>query len=174
MLRQLELLNQPSISFSRKDSMSRVVRIAIVTATMMTFPCAELLYGQDTQSDSAAVAGVIGQFHSALENADSAAVLRLLHHDAVILESGDLETRAEYRSHHLPADIAFARAVPRTPGPVQISVRGDVAWATSTSTTRGRYRDRDINSQMVELMVLERSAEGWQIVAIHWSTRNLR
>jgi hypothetical protein len=38
-------------------------------------------------------------------------------------------------------------------------VRGDVAWASSTSLTRGRFRDRDVNSQSAELMVLERHAD---------------
>jgi ketosteroid isomerase-like protein len=125
-------------------------------------------------ADSAAVVEVIHQFHAALEAGDSSVVLRLLHDDAVILESGGVETKEEYRGHHLPADIAFARAVPRQAGAVRVTVRGDVAWASSTSLTRGRFRDRDVNSQSAELMVLERYADGWVISAIHWSSRTLR
>jgi ketosteroid isomerase-like protein len=125
-------------------------------------------------ADSAAVVGVIQQFHGALEAGDSATVLRLLHDRAIILETGAVETKHEYRSHHLPADIAFARAVPRESGPIRVEVRGDVAWATSTSIARGSYRDRDVNSQTAELMVLERTTDGWRIAAIHWSSRTLR
>jgi ketosteroid isomerase-like protein len=125
-------------------------------------------------ADSAAVVEVIRQFHEALAAGDSSAVLRLLHDDAVILESGGMETKEEYRGHHLPADIAFARAVPRQPGAVRVTVLGDAAWASSMSVTRGRFRDRDVNSQSAELMVLERHADGWVISAIHWSSRTLR
>jgi ketosteroid isomerase-like protein len=135
------------------------------------------VHGQEVPTvsdDSAAVARVVQQFHAALQAGDSAAALSILHEDAVILESGVAETKQEYRSHHLASDIAFARAVPRIAGPVRVVVRGDVAWATSTSTARGNYRDREVNSQSAELMVLERTREGWRIMAIHWSSRTLR
>ena len=126
-------------------------------------------------SDSAAVAAVVERYHRALATGDSAAALALLAPDAVVLESGAVETRAEYRGHHLPADIAFARAVPAQRGPVRVTVEGSVAWAASTSTTQGRYRDRDVNSAGAELMVLSRSADGrWLIRAIHWSSRARR
>jgi ketosteroid isomerase-like protein len=124
--------------------------------------------------DSAAVAQVVHHFHAALEAADSLTALRLLKEDAIILESGAVETKQEYRTHHLPGDIAFARAVRRQAGPIRVVVRGEIAWATSTSTMRGTYRDRPVNSQSVELMVLERVAERWRIAAIHWSSRTLR
>ena len=60
--------------------------------------------------DSAAVASVVAKYHEALRAGDSTGVLALLHDDAVILESGGVETRAEYRSHHLPGDINYARS----------------------------------------------------------------
>ena len=123
-------------------------------------------------SDSAAVAAVVAQYHAALVSGDSAQALSLLAPDAVILESGGVETRDEYRSHHLPGDIGFARAVPSQRGTVQVAVRGDVAWASSTSTTTGEYRGRQINSRGAELMVLSRESNGWKIRAIHWSSRS--
>lgn len=126
------------------------------------------------QNDSAAVAGVVDQYHRALAAGDTATVLRLLSPDAIILESGGMETRAEYLSHHLPGDIAFARAVARERGPIRVVVHGDVAWATSTSTVQGTYRDREINSAGAELMVLTRAPEEWKIAAIHWSSRPIR
>ncbi len=125
-------------------------------------------------TDSAAVAEVVHRYHHALASGDSAAALSLLADDALILESGGVETRAEYRAHHLQSDIAFASAIASERGPVRVVVRGDVAWTISTSTTRGRYRDRDINSAGAESMVLTRTPEGWRISAIHWSSRNLR
>jgi ketosteroid isomerase-like protein len=125
-------------------------------------------------ADSIAVATVVERYHRALESADSVGALALLTSDAVILESGGIETREEYRSHHLPADIAFARAVKSVRTPLRIVVRGDVAWATSTSTTQGEFRGRPVNSAGAELMVLTRTTDGWKINAIHWSSRSRR
>jgi uncharacterized GH25 family protein/ketosteroid isomerase-like protein len=126
----------------------------------------------NVQDDSAAVAGVIDSYHRALAAGDTTAVLRLLASDAIILESGGLETRAEYLSHHLPGDIAFARGVPRERSGIRVRVSDNTAWATSTSTAVGEYRGREINSQGAELIVLTRESDGWKIRAIHWSARN--
>jgi ketosteroid isomerase-like protein len=126
---------------------------------------------QDRATDSAAVAGAVASYHRALEAGDSAAALALLADDAVILEAGGIERRAEYRSNHLPADIAFARAVPAIHSPIEVVIRGEVAWASSTSTSDGTYEGRAIRSQGAELMVLTRDAAGWRIRAIHWSSR---
>lgn len=130
--------------------------------------------GHGAASDSAAVAGVVAKYHEALAKGDSAAVLALLADDAVILETGGIETRDQYRAGHLPGDIRFAMAVPSTRGPVHVKVRGDVAWTTATSTTQGEMSGRAINSSGAELMVLVRTPGGWKISAIHWSSRNRR
>jgi ketosteroid isomerase-like protein len=157
--------------------MMRHLALTTIAAALVLSGAAAPAHGQQAHAhdaDSAAVLHVIHQFHRALETGDSATVLRLLHDDAVILETGDIETKQEYRSHHLTSDIAFARAVPRQAGPMHVVVVGDVAWASSTSIARGRYRDRDVNSQSAELVVLRRSGDGWVISAIHWSSRTLR
>lgn len=125
-------------------------------------------------SDSAAVVATVDAYHRALAEGDSVAVARLLAEDVVILEEGRAETRAQYLGGHLRGDIAFARAVPRERSEIRVLVGGDVAWATSTSVSRGEYRERQINSAGAELMVLRRAARGWEIVAIHWSSRDLR
>jgi ketosteroid isomerase-like protein len=125
-----------------------------------------------SHGDSAAVAAVVERFHRALEEGDSVAALAQLAEDAVILESSSIESRDEYRSHHLSADIAFARAVKGTRSPGRMVVRGDVAWTTGTSTTRGKFRGKSVNSTGAELMVLTRSRDGWKINAIHWSSRS--
>lgn len=122
-------------------------------------------------ADSAAVAAVVEEFHSALQRGDSAQALELLAAGARILEGGGVETVQEYASHHLPADMAFAAAVTRERGPLHIQVRGDVAWATSTSRVQGTYGEREIDSRGAELVVLARSDGRWRIEAIHWSSR---
>lgn len=126
------------------------------------------------QSDSAAAAHTVHHFHDALARGDSLAALALLTDDVKILESGGMEDHAEYRSHHLGSDIEFARAVPSQRTATTVRVMGDVAWATSTSTSRGTFRGREINSAGAELMVLVRTPQGWRIAAIHWSSRTRR
>jgi ketosteroid isomerase-like protein len=126
-----------------------------------------------SQSDSTAVAAVVERYQMSLDTGDSATAVRLLAHDAVILESGDVETREEYRSHHLPADIEFARAVTSDRGPLTVVTQGDVAWSVRTSRAHGSFRGRAIDSQGAELMILSRGKEGWRIRAIHWSSHAL-
>lgn len=122
-------------------------------------------------SDSAAVVDVVDRFHNALATGDSTTVLALLAPDVIILEAGGVETRDEYRSHHLPGDIAFARAVPGERKIVRVSIVDRVAWVSSTSVARGTYRDRPIDSIGAELVVLTKTLTGWRISAIHWSAR---
>lgn len=134
--------------------------------------CAAPVAVQAQASDSVVIASVVERYHAALASGDSAAALALLAPDAVILESGGTETRDEYRARHLAADIGFARVVPSQRSAIRVVVRGDAAWASSTSTTAGEYRGRQVNSRGAELMVLSREPDGWRIRAIHWSSRS--
>jgi ketosteroid isomerase-like protein len=127
--------------------------------------------GHGAPSDSASVASLVERFHAALEQGDSTTALSLLSDDAVIIEGGDVESLADYRAHHLPADIAFARAVKARRTPPSITVSGDVAYSTATSATRGTYRDRAVDTVGAELIVARRVDGSWRIAAIHWSSR---
>jgi ketosteroid isomerase-like protein len=126
---------------------------------------------QATACDTVAVQDVLRRFHEALARGDSAGALALLAEDAVILEAGSIESRVEYRAHHLPADIRFAAAVPTKSGPLHVVLAGDVAWVSSTSEVVGSFEGRAVNSVGAELAVLMRAADGWRIRAIHWSSR---
>lgn len=151
----------------------RLMAVALGIVTLSSTAIAQH-EGHAAMSDSAAVAGVVTKYHEALAAGDSVGALALLADDAVILETGGVETRAEYRSHHLPGDINFAKAIRSQRGPVSVKVHGDVAWTTSTSTTQGDMNGRAINSAGAELMVLVKMSDGWKISAIHWSSRNRR
>jgi ketosteroid isomerase-like protein len=129
---------------------------------------------QSLGADSSAVAAVVDSYHKALASGDSTSALNLLAPDAVILESGGMETRAEYRSHHLPGDIGFARGVKSIRGPLKVTLNGTTAWTSSTSTTQGEFNGRAINSVGAESVVLTKSGTSWRIRSIHWSSRNRR
>ena len=122
-------------------------------------------------SDSADAVATLHRFHAALEKGDSASALALLASDVTILESGGVETLAEYRSHHLAADIEFAKAVPSKRTVVSVNVAGGVAWVSSTSLTQGTNNGRAVNSAGAELIVLKKVGADWKISAIHWSSR---
>ena len=127
------------------------------------------------RTDSTAVAAVVAAFHAAVDKGDSLAAMSLLAPDAQVLESGGLEDRAEFRAHHLAADIEFAQAVQQVRGTMRVTVQGDVAWTSATSTSAGTFRGRDVNSTGAESMVLTRGANGrWLIRSIHWSSRSRR
>lgn len=119
-------------------------------------------------------AQVVEQFHAALAAADTTAVAALLDTGAVILESGDLETRAEYLAHHLSADIEFSRAVRSVRQLRSAQEHDGTAWVVSTSRATGQFEGRAVDSDGAELVVLARSANGWRIVAIHWSSHRHR
>jgi ketosteroid isomerase-like protein len=127
-----------------------------------------------TGSDSAEIVRVVREYHDALARRDSAAAIGLLTPDAMVLESGGIETLDEYRAHHLPADIAFAAGVPLQRTVRRVHVEGAMAWVASTSVSQGEFRGRAVNSAGAELMVLTRTSGGWRISAIHWSSRARR
>jgi ketosteroid isomerase-like protein len=149
--------------------------------TVAAFLCAASLFGgapsiepeAAVAADSVAIIATVAAFHAALAAGDSAGALALLAPDAIVLESGELETRAEYAAHHLAADIEFSRAVPSERVVTLVRQDGAVAWVAATSTARGTFRDRAVASQGAELMVLSRTNAGWRIRAIHWSSRRI-
>ena len=125
-------------------------------------------------ADSTAAVAVVEAFHAALAAGDSTKALSLLSDDVLILESGGVETKSQYRSGHLRGDMAYARAVQSQRSVTSVHVRGDVAWVGGTSVTQGDYNGRAINSAGAELVVLSREGGAWKIRAVHWSSRQRR
>ena len=119
------------------------------------------------------VRATVDGFHEALSRGDGPAAMKLLAPDAVIMEGGGIETRAEYESHHLAADMEFAKAIPSTRTNVAVQVNGDTAWLTSASRTEGTFKDKPVNSRGAELIVLAKTSDGWRIRAIHWSSQRV-
>ena len=132
---------------------------------------AAIAAGPPTEQSEAVIA-TVNAFHKEIERGDEKAVLELLAPDAVILENGYAETRAEYERDHLKEDITFTRAVRSTRSISNVQIEGNVAWVTATNHAIGSFHDRQINSIGTELMVLSKSSQGWRIRAIHWSSHD--
>lgn len=122
------------------------------------------------QADSIRVIVVIEQFHAALAAGDSAGAMALLAHDAVVLEGGWVETREDYASGHLTADMAFLAGMTSEVMSRTVTLAGDAAWVSTVSHTDGDYDGRSVKSRGAELIVLGRVDDGWRIRAIHWSS----
>src|SRR5688572_23159961 len=131
--------------------MRRITLATIATAlAAFSAPASAQHEGHGNPGDSAAVVAVVSKYHAALAAGDSVGALALLADDAVILESGGVETRAEYRSHHLPGDINYARSARSQRGPTHVRIHGDVAWTTATSTTQREVNGNATTSMMAE------------------------
>jgi ketosteroid isomerase-like protein len=117
-------------------------------------------------------ASVVDAFHAALETGDTAAALSLMSDDVMIFEEGGAErSRAEYASHHLEADAAYAAASVSTLSRRAGWASGEVAWIVSEGETQGQAGNRATGRLTAETMVLKRGPEGWRIQHIHWSSR---
>lgn len=148
--------------------MSRVIVGTVVLALLV----ASVAPAQPASArDSAAAVATVAKFHASLAAGDSVAALALLSDNVQILETGGIENRTQYREHHLAGDIAYAKSAPSQRTVNQVTVRGDVAWIVSTSTTTGEASGRPVNSLGAELIVLVRADTGWKITAVHWSSR---
>lgn len=148
----------------------RLDALAVVFLSALAAPLA----AQPVANASAEVVVVVDRFHAALVSGDSSAALQLIADDAVLLEAGSVETRSEYGKNHLPADIEFEKGVSTKRSPIRVIVRGDTAWATSTSEVTGTFQGRAVDFVGAESMVLSREPAGWRIRAIHWSSRARR
>jgi ketosteroid isomerase-like protein len=144
--------------------------ILALLCTSMISPAA----AQTPANAEASVAAAVKAFHSAFASGNAADVMQFIAQDALMMEGGTIETRDQYEQSHLPADIAFEKAVKATRTPVRVVVRGDVAWVTTSADFVGTFEDRPVDFQGLELIVLSREAAGWRIRAIHWSSRNRR
>ena len=147
------------------------MRVSLLCGALLCVCAALPVAAQPAGSDVAEATTAVNAFHAAIRGGDAAAAALLLADDALMLEVGGVETRAEYIKNHLPADIEFEKTVSIKRSPIRVIVNGSAAWATSTSEFAGTFQGKPVDSIGAELMVLAREPAGWRIRAIHWSGR---
>jgi ketosteroid isomerase-like protein len=146
------LLAAPANSHPNETSPTKIVTTAVTPAAR-------------------AAADIVDAFHAALGRGDTKAALGFLAEGALIYESGGAErSKAEYASHHLGADAAFAQAVPAKITRRAGEARGDTAWIASEGRTTGTWKGKAVDLVTTETMVLRRIATSWKIVHVHWSS----
>ena len=117
------------------------------------------------------VVAVMEAFYGAMKTGDKTVAMQNIAPDAVFLESGKLETRAEYEANHLPADIEFERQVTGKRSPWQVKFDGDTAWGIATTEFNGTFDGSPVNFVSAQLAVLSRQDGAWRIRSVHWSSR---
>lgn len=142
----------------------------LVAAGLQSLASAGALFPQ-APSAEAEVREAVQGFKTALRAGEGDRALAYLHPEVRIYEGGRAESRDEYASGHLRADMAFLSAVETTIDRDTVLVGERMTLYLSEYSTRGSYRDREIDSHGTETIALVPTAEGWKIRHIHWSSR---
>jgi ketosteroid isomerase-like protein len=118
---------------------------------------------------------VLASFHAALVNGDKGKVMELMAPDVTIYESGYVErSRAEYASHHLGDDMAFAKTSKRKVLKHSERIEGNFAIIWEETETTGTSRGKDVHSFGTETAILEKKSDVWSITHVHWSSRKAK
>lgn len=150
---------------------SAIAAVLVLCTACSTASHATTMPPSPVAPDSVAIAAAAAAFHEALAAADAAAAMALLADDAVVMEGGALESRAEYEAHHLAADIEFARVMANERVVRGVRQEGDVAWLWATTACRGTWHGREVDAAGAELLTLSRRDGAWRLRAIHWSSQ---
>jgi ketosteroid isomerase-like protein len=143
---------------------ARVYRYGLILVLAFFPACAP----SPAPPSEAEVKAVVDAFYGGITAGDTKAVMDLIAPDAIFVESGKIETRAEYEANHLPADIDFERQVKAERGPLRVTFDGrETAWVISTAEYDEGNPEKYINTQ---LMVLTRDTGAWRIRTISWSS----
>lgn len=118
------------------------------------------------------VVQVLDKFRMAIISNDSEKASALLTDDARILESGGIETKEEYLSHHFHSDGKFLNAMERHVMSQNVKSSENTAWISTASHMSGTYNESDISINSAELAVLVKIDGDWRISSVHWSSRS--
>ena len=117
----------------------------------------------------------LASFHEALSAGKTDEAKVLLSPTIQIFESGYVErSRDEYASHHLPSDMAFAKATRQTILRQNERVDGNTAVVMRETETKGKFKGADVHSFGTETAVLEKQGDKWLITHVHWSSRKAK
>lgn len=116
-----------------------------------------------------APAKAVSAFHQALESGDKAKARSLLADDVLIFEGGVERSADQYANHHMLADMKYLAVVETTTLEHQVDISGNMALSISRSKTTGNYKDKNVDYEGLETIVLSQSDGKWKITHIHWS-----
>ena len=115
---------------------------------------------------------VLENFRMAIINNEQEKASELLAEDARILESGGIETKEEYLSHHFHSDGKFLSAMEREVKSQKVKSNENTAWVSTVSHMQGTFNEKEVSVNSAELAVLIKTEDGWKISAVHWSSHS--
>lgn len=125
----------------------------------------EMFMGIETSA-----AKTVTQFHKALRTGNKAIARKLLSENVLIFEGGGVERSAdEYAHHHMLSDMKYIAAMKSELLEHNVKVIGLSAVSMSRSKITGTFKDKVLNYESMETIVLEKKNDEWKIVSIHWS-----
>jgi mono/diheme cytochrome c family protein/ketosteroid isomerase-like protein len=127
-----------------------------------------------TANAAPAAESVANAFHAALKRGDRKAVLAMLAPEVVINEGGESQTRDVYAASHLSHDIAFLEGADVRPLDMASMPMGDTAMVGSRSEVRTVHHDEQVAALNTEMLTLRKSAGGWLITRIDWTSQPLQ
>lgn len=117
----------------------------------------------------------VAAFHDALASGKPEQASALLSPSIQIYESGHVErSRDEYAGHHLPADMAFAKATSSKVLKQAEHVDGKLAVVMRETETTGKYKGNSVHLFGTETALLEKQGAQWIITHVHWSSRKAK
>lgn len=140
-----------------------------LTLTLVLITIATTLMAQST-TDETDIVRTLQDFQSAIIENDSEKAAQFLLNEVQILESGNIETKEEYLSHHFHSDGRFLSAMDREIISQKVNTDGETAWVTTKSHLHGTYNERELSLNSLELAVLTKTGGNWKISALHWSS----
>jgi mono/diheme cytochrome c family protein/ketosteroid isomerase-like protein len=118
-----------------------------------------------------AAEATVRAFQEAVQDGNRKLALRLLAPDVKILEGGETQSsRDEYAAHHLQSDMDFLKASRVIPQTRTSRINGNTATVSSTTRIIGNSDGKPLDMISSETATLEKTAEGWRIVKIVWSS----
>jgi ketosteroid isomerase-like protein len=126
---------------------------------------------QDIEPDAQEAVAVVEVFSAAIKAVRIDEASALLDPKVLVLESGGSErSRDQYLAEHAQADADYMKDARQALRYRQARRLDDIAWVGTESVVSHDKAGKTASSLSTETMVLKKSAQGWRIVHIHWSS----
>ena len=127
---------------------------------------------QDVPPEAVAAVKVVDAFSAAIKAARIDSAKALLDPKVLVLESGGSErSRDQYLDEHAVADAAYMQGATQDLRYRKAQVDGDLAWVGTESILTSTRNGKPSLNKSTETMILRKTAAGWKIVHIHWSSQ---
>lgn len=147
----------------------------MIKKTPFTLALAAMSLSCAASAFAAGPSEALAAFHAALAAGDKTRAIGILAPEVAIYESGYVEgSRSEYADHHLGEDIGFAKTTTRKVIKHSERIEGNVAVIWEETETTGTAHGKAIHAFGTETAMLEKKADGWSIIHVHWSSRKAK